>query len=403
VHARPPALLLGSDSLTGLQIARLLWRRRVPVVGLADRTRSPYCRSRAFSRTLGADALADPLPALESIAADHGARPVVLACTDEHARWLNEQRALVARHADFLLPDADTLDRLSDKARFYRYGREVGLPLPETRVVKTAEDLERAARELRFPLVLKPPRRSAAWRAATGVSRAVLLEDADALRRLVPRLRPAVGELILQQWIPGPTALGRELCVCLDRRGELLAGVVLRKLRQWAAGTGTGSLAEQVDDGEVLETGLRILRAARYVGAGQLELKRDERDGRLYVIEMNAGRAALNFPLCEASGVEMALTWYCASAGLPLPERREVSRPGARWVCWKRDLPAAAAAWSRGGLTLRQWRASLRGPRWSADVALDDPVPLLADVVDKARRGIARAVLGSAGRGRRRR
>jgi len=398
VDARPPALLLGSDSLTGLQIARLLWRRRIPVIGLADRPGSPYCRSRAFSRTLGPGTLDDPVPALEALAADHGARPVLLACSDEHARWLNEHRNLLARHADFLLPDADTLDRLSDKARFYRYGLEQGLALPETRIVKTPEELERAARELGFPLVVKPPRRSAAWRAASGVSRALLVDHADALRRLVPRLQPSVGELVLQQWIPGPTSLGRELCVCLDGRGELLAGVVLRKLRQWATGTGTGSLAEQVDDDEVLATGLHILRSAGYVGAGQLELKRDERDGRLYVIEMNAGRAALNFPLCEASGVEMTLTWYCASAGLPLPERRRVSRPGARWICWKRDLPAAFAAWRRGGLTLRQWRASLRGPRWSADVAADDPVPLLADALEKARRGIARAARGPAGR-----
>lgn len=395
----PPVLLLGSDCLTGLQVARLLWRRGVRVIGVAEHPGSPYCRSRALARVVPAERLADPIGLVREIAASEGARPVVLPCTDDHAQWLNAARDRLAPHADFLLPDADTLERLSDKASFYRSVRERGLAMPETRFVESDEALARAAAELGFPLVLKPPRRTAAWFAASGVAKVCRVDGPEALARVGPGLLASVGELIVQAWVPGPEDAGRELLVCLDAESEPLATVVLQKIRQWPADTGTGSLAAEVRDDEVTRTGLEMLQKFRYAGFGQLELKRSSRDGRLYIIEMNAGRAALNLPLCEAAGVEMTATWYRAAAGLPLPDRRRVTRPGARWICWKRDLPAAWMRWRRGELSLRDWLGSLRGIRWSADVALDDPGPLLLDALRRVGRRLGGARRLGTGRG----
>lgn len=397
MHTKPPVLLLGSDCLTGLQIARILHRRGIAVLGVAGRVGSPYCRSRAVTRTLTEGVLDDPKALLDPIATEFGARPVVLACTDEHAWWLSTHRADLEGLADFLLPDRGVFELLSDKARFYPWIAEQGLlPIPETRIVEHPEEIERAAREMRFPLVVKPPRKSAAWRAVSAGAKVLWVADAAELLEAAPRLRAGAGPLVLQSWISGPDTQSREFSFCLDGQGALVAGVVLQKLRQWPPGVGTATLAVEVRDDEIVERGLELLARVGFVGPGQLEFKRDVRDGRLYVIEINPGRAALNFPLCEASGIEMTERWYRVSAGLPLPAPRaaDVSRSGARWICWKRDLLAAFAAWRRGELTLRAWLRSVRGPRWSADVAFDDPVPLIADLAGR----LPRAILGLARR-----
>ncbi len=397
VESRPPVLLLGSDCLTGLQIARILWREGVPVVGVADRAGSPYRRTRAVRRTVEAVELDEPETLLRGIEAEHGGRPVIMPCTDEHAAWLATHQARLREHADFLVPEARILERLSDKANFYRWVAERGQPrLPETRVVERPEEIERAAREMRFPLVVKPPHKTAAWLAASADAKACRVDGPEALLALAPGLQRACGALVLQTWVPGDDAWSRELSFCVDARGELVASVVLKKLRLWTADTGTGSLAVQVEDDEVREVAVELLRELDYVGPGQIEFKRDAQDGGLCVIEVNPGRAALNFPLAEASGVALTLSWYCAVAGLPLPAERRVTRPGARWICWKRDLPAAFLAWRAGRLGVREWRRSIRGPRWSADLRLDDPMPQLAELAQRLagalRRGRGREV-----------
>jgi len=72
--------------------------------------------------------------------------------------------------------------------------------------------------------------------------------------------------------------------------------------------------------------------------------------------------------------------------GLPLPETRAITRPGSKWICWKTDLASSYAYWKKGELTPRGWMASLRGRKWAADIALNDPLPALADMVKKLSR-----------------
>ncbi len=322
---------------------------------------------------------------LEEVKAAYGKLPLLLPCTDRFAFWLNEHRQSVDGHGAFLLPSRDTLDQLANKARFYRYAVERGFSLPDTRIVESKEEIERAAQEMTFPIVIKPPRRTPAWDQASGAEKVCKVENSSQLLGRGPFLLEAAGALVLQGWVRGPDSLSRELTLCMDPQSDLIASVVLEKLRQWPPGIGTGSLAMEVDDAAVLEAGRALLAPLAYVGLGQIEFKRDAVDGLLYLIEMNPGRAALNQPLCEAAGVEMTWAWYCAAAGLPRPAQLEVRWTGAKWICWKRDLRSSYRSWITGELTLTDWVRSLRGIRWSADIQLDDPLPLLADVFEKLR------------------
>jgi predicted ATP-grasp superfamily ATP-dependent carboligase len=135
---------------------------------------------------------------LTRITTDYGTRPVLLPCTDEFTGWLNENRDFVGQHADALLPARDTLDKMSDKSRFYRWASEHDLRLPETRFVDSAADLAQTAQEMTYPLVVKPPHRTASWLEASGGSKVCKVHSPEELLRLAPSLFVAVDELILQ-------------------------------------------------------------------------------------------------------------------------------------------------------------------------------------------------------------
>lgn len=381
----PPVVLLGTDCMTGLQISRILWRKEIPVIGIADNPKSAYCRTRSAKRTMATSAIREnPLPMLKEIAAQYHARPVLMTCTDDFVWWLNNHREAVGEVADFLIPPRDVLALLTDKARFYRYAMEEHLPLSATRMVSTQEELARAASEMPFPLILKPPRRSTEWMKLSHGLKVLKVESPEELLRIGPALQ-ALDELILQAWVPGPDENMHELFVCFDRQGELLAHLASKKVRQWPLDIGVGALAQETCADGLVEPVLAILKKLRYVGLGHMELKKHAEDGTFYLIEMNT-RAALNFPLCEACGIEMIYTHYCSAAGLPLPETRTATRPGSKWICWKTDLASAYFHWKRGDLSVREWWASIQGHKWSADIQLDDPVPLLADLFGKITR-----------------
>jgi predicted ATP-grasp superfamily ATP-dependent carboligase len=384
----PTVVLLGVDRLIGLQLARILWQRGVPVVGVALNPRAHYCRTRAVTKVLAMeDFEADPVAALAELSAGSGreadSRPILIPCLDELVWWLAERREELAPHADFLLSSTDCLERLADKAAFCRELEAEGHPLPETRLCADAAALEAAARTLTFPVVVKPPRRSPEWMRATGGSKVLRIDEAESL---LPRCVPLLSittPLVLQSWVPGGDDCMYSVFVCLDRESRpAMPPVVVRKLRQWPPEIGVGSLSQQVEEPELAKLVLEILAARGFVGTGSMQFKRDAETGRFVVIEMNT-RFALNFPICEECGVDATWIHCLLAAGQAIPEPPRITRPGGKWICWKRDLASAMVYRRRGELTVGAWLRSLRGRKRSADIMLRDPVPTLADVFGK--------------------
>jgi D-aspartate ligase len=254
--------------------------------------------------------------------------------------------------------------------------------------------------EVRFPVVIKPPRRTPEWMQATGGFKVLRVDDKATLLRVGSDLLGATDELILQDWVAGGDDCMYSLLVCLDEQSHPATScLVAHKIRQWPPDIGVGSLAEEVRADAIVENGLRLLQEQGYVGVGSLQWKRDSDSGKYFIIEMNA-RFTLGSPLFEACGVEATLSHYSLAAGLPLPECRTISHPGGKWICWKRDLASAYTHWKRGDLSIGDWRRSLRGRKRSADLWLSDPMPMLIDIGRKLRNGLSRSALKTL-RGRR--
>jgi len=111
-----------------------------------------------------------------------------------------------------------------------------------------------------------------------------------------------------------------------------------------------------------------------------VEIKRDARSGDYFIIEPNIGRPTGRSSIAEAGGVELLYTAYCDIVGLPLPERREQTYHGVKWISLRRDLQSAVYHWRSGNLTLREWRESVRGRKAYALFSWEDPGPSIGDL-----------------------
>lgn len=377
-----PAVVIGLDCITGLQTARILASRGVPVVGIACERKHFACRSRAVHRLISSPTAGEPLlAALHELAGDLAATrlAVLFPCTDAAVTTLSAARERLDARYRLLLPDHGIVERLMDKRAFSEYATSRGLPIPRTVCLRTRGDAERAASELTFPVALKPAVKTARW-CRLAKAKAFKVADAAELLAQYDRCAGWTGELIAMEWVVGGEDCLYSCNAYFDAKGRPLATFVARKLRQWPPETGTSCLGEEVRNDVVLEETLRLFQGAGFHGLAYLEMKRDERSGRHYIIEPNIGRPTGRSAIAEAGGVELLLTAYRDAVGEPLPESRQQTYGDAKWVYLRHDLQAAAHHWRRGDLSVRDYLRSISGPKVDAVWTGRDPLPFVLDL-----------------------
>ena len=374
---RPPAVVIGLDSATGLQVARLLTDRGVTVVGLATRASHWACRTRLVCRVVEIPASDDGLIEVLCDATRVEPGSVLIPCSDQSVLAILAGADRLRPIHRFSDPSSTSVESLLDKARFAEVAEAAGVRTPRTVMVDGGIDWEQShARlsDLRPPWVVKPAVKDDRW--LTGAPNKALRLDGPDRYESVRQALEWADPLLVQEWIDGPDS-ALVTCNCyIDPTGHPEASVVSAKLRQWPPDVGTASAAVTVVDDAVVENTERLLTATGFHGLGYVEYKRigDE----LVAIEANVGRPTGRSAMAEAAGVELHYALYADLAGI---EREPLgsARPGVVWVHLRRDLQAALRNWRRGDESPRSWVRSLRGPRVEAVARWSDPAPFLLD------------------------
>jgi len=173
----------------------------------------------------------------------------------------------------------------------------------------------------------------------------------------------------------------------VSREGRITGEMVARKLRIYPIRFGVGCYLEAAMVDDAVRTGREIIQRLSYRGFTSLQFKRDARDGKLYLIEIN-----LRFPiwigLPIACGLDFAWYYYqtCLDRHYDVPHDL---RLGTKWIDVRKDLQSMRAYAREGTWTWRQWIATLLGRPVLAFFRWNDPLPALV--------GLARWINGVVG------
>jgi predicted ATP-grasp superfamily ATP-dependent carboligase len=377
----PHAIVIHLDSMNGIQTARILAARQVPVIAIAKDRKHPNCRTRVCERIIQADTSGEELiEVLEDLGPRLPHKAVLVPCTDMDVLMISRHRDRLTPWYHVVLPPHQAIEMLMDKNRFYSYAAANGVPIPVTRFLNCREEAERAADELTFPCVLKPPMSAMPEWEQHSKLKGYRVSTPEELLKVYDRSTAWATSVIVQEYVVGPDT-NLFSCNCyFNRQSEPLVTFVTRKLRQWPPVTGEGCLGEEARNDVVLAEAIRLFRATSLYGLGYLEMKRDERSGKHFVIEPNVGRPTGRSAMAEAGGVELLYTMYCDTVGLPLPENRRQRYKGVKWISERRDVQSALYHWRKGNLSLREWLRSVRGPKAYHLWSLKDPGPFVGDL-----------------------
>ena len=382
--SKPAVIVIDLDCITGLQTARIYAGHGVPVIGIASDSAHFSCRTKACDEviTCNTDSMS-LIHTLEGLGARLDQKAVLVPCADHSVLMLSRHRRRLQKWFHIALPEPRVVDMLTNKIAFYRYAQEANLPIPGTFLLTNREEAMEAATLLSFPCILKPTYKSATWRQNTG-TKAFKVESAEEFHVIYDRCCKWADELIVQEWVPGGSA-SLYSCNCyFNGASEPLVTFSARKIRQWPPEAGTSTMGEEVRNDDVVDETIRLFKAVNYRGLGYLEMKRDERTGKHYIIEPNVGRPTGRSAIAEAGGVDLLYTQYCDLVGLPLPANREQKFVGAKWIHLRQDIRSAWYHWRKGELGVINWWKSVRGRKAYAVFSWSDPAPFYTELRNKA-------------------
>jgi len=370
----PPAVVLQASGPNALGIVRSLGRAGVPVIACDHDPRALGLLSRYATPARTADPLSEPERFMDDLLAlgdGAGADGVLFATHDEAIAAIGPREAELRERFRRPWSPWATMERVMDKGHQHAAAREIGFPVPATIEPADEGDLDAAAAQLRFPVILKP-RYAPEFRRRF---RAQVLEAADAeqLRRayeLAAPYGPQVSEVI-----PGDDSHLWTLGSYRDAGGRPLASFTGRKLRQWPPRFGTARAAEARWDPGLADRCHRLLDALGFHGISQVEVKRDPRDGRDHLIEVNP-RSWLWIGLATACGVNLPHACWLDAVGRPRTWPAG-HRGGRRWMLAGKHLLGSARELRRREWRLRPFLASLRPPIGDGVIDLRDPRPAL--------------------------
>ena len=304
-----PAAVVDVGWVNGLAAIRSLGRAGIRVLAVDHRPSALGFRSKYAEPLLSPDPFEDE-PRFVNVVRALGE----LVVFPTHDDSLNA----IARYADDLpvltpFPAWDVLERVQSKRTQLEQAAAVGIDIPK---------LDPGT----FPVIVKPERsvefkrryRRQAFRCETAAE----LEEALAQTE---EFGPIVQELI-----PGGDDTLYTVGSYLDGDGRALGVFCGRKLLQTPRGIGTCRIGEAIWVEEVVEAALRLLAAFEYRGISQVEFKRDPRDGRFKLMEINA-RLWQWHGLASACGVDLPRIAYADLTG-DTPPPAPMNGSGKRWA-----------------------------------------------------------------------
>jgi predicted ATP-grasp superfamily ATP-dependent carboligase len=297
-------LVTDGENRSSLAITRSLGKRGCNVFVTATTARSLASSSRFCGQGfVVSDPLRNGLDYIQEIfkLIEREKIDIIFPTTEQSIYQLNPKRGLLPKETLLACPSEEKMRAISDKSSLYRLAEKLQVPIPKTLYLAGAEDLPNVISKIDYyPVVVKPALSKIKVGdecISTIVKYATSKKDLENLYSSNNFLRyPSM----IQEKVVGP---GTGLFTLYDGNRHL-ALFSHRRLREKPPSGGVSVVSESVPlDEEMVESASRLLSAVGWSGVAMVEFKRDERDGKAKLMEIN-GRFWGSLQLAITCGVD---------------------------------------------------------------------------------------------------
>ncbi len=302
-----------------------------------------------------------------------GAKPVLIPSADQFVSAIATHADVLAAHY-IMSPGIGMQGLLATKQTQYQLAIDHGMPLPRTAFVHGLDDVNDFAGKAAFPCLIKPIH-FRQWQAfpdghPLSYAKIAICNTPDELRHNWTLAAEVDPNVLIQEIIQGRDAAKRYYVGCYDRGGRRIANALFRELRCDPLEFGPPTASEPIDDPETDALCDRFLLSLGYSGLCELEMKRDDRDGQMKLIEANP-RLTGGGDAAPYAGVPTCWLHYLDLIGQTVAP---VGPNGVnfRHIVLRSDMRAIVAYLRAGLISWRDVAQSYRAPRAFFDADGDD-------------------------------
>lgn len=330
-----PAIILSAHTMA-LGVVRALGTKGVPVVVVTyDPKDTAQCSKYVTAQVFAPHPLEDEEGFIATVLSlsENWKGAVLFPVSDETLLITARNKQTFSKHFKVACPDYQAVQQVVDKQHTYPLAEKYGVPVPQTLVPNCADELIEFGRRVEFPCLLKPSQ-SHQFYYRFGVK----MFKADNCEELLDYYLQAADadlEVMVQEFIPGgdeEVANYNAYAISGVSKVEFTADHV----RNAPPTFGSPRVACSRHIQELIEPGRRLMKALDYTGYACTEFKRDPRDGRYKLMEVN-GRHNLSTLLAVYCGINFPWLEYQYQVHGICPEPREF-QPGVYWIDMTRDL-----------------------------------------------------------------
>jgi len=227
----------------------------------------------------------------------HHPHQVLMPMEEDTLLLLAQHRERFARLTRLPFAVYDNLLFARDKLKVLRQAEALDIPTPKTHEITSIDQIDPLARQLQYPVVVKP-------RVGSGSAGIYYVAEPSQLSFALERLILSGQLPLVQERLPADGA-GIGASFLLDQKQQIRASFIHRRIREYPVEGGPSTLRESIIHDQVRHDGARLLQHLHLTGVAMVEFKIDSRDGKAKLLEVNprfwgslalAINAGVNFP-----------------------------------------------------------------------------------------------------------
>jgi D-aspartate ligase len=281
---------------------------------------------------------------------DLDVKPVLIPSSDKFVLPLNDYAKELSENFYFTMPEDWLLRKLTSKRYTYELAVKFGFPAPKTCFVSDVAELQTFIKDVEFPCILKPEFPES-WRSGyleeyCGGEKVIIVNSADEILEKYDVIRKYDDRVIVQEIIQGEDSNLHYFVSYMDRNQNCIGSFTGIKERIAPVHFGSASYVNLVYNKELEEMSLNWLKDLKFWGASGIEVKKDLRDGKFKLIEVNP-RFGLWDEVGTKFGIDIAMMSYKELLGETLEPvvNRNIN---IRWISIHRDVRSSAEYVSKG-------------------------------------------------------
>lgn len=366
-------LIILGGHIQALGLARQAWKKGVAVEVVTKEKPSIAKWSRAVRKTWFCGSQDEVLETIRRIATQDS---VLFPTSDDAIELLVNHREELERLAIVALPDNSIVELFADKRVAYQFAERNGIPHPHSYYPNSMEDVERIAKDISYPCVVKPAVMHS-FHALFG-KKAYLCRDSEALLARMHSIAEKpypIHKMLIQEYLSGGAkSLYSYGTFAID--GRPVVNIQVNRIRQNPMDFGNSTtFCVTCDHSKMEAEARRILELTRYTGMAEVEFMYDK--GQFKFLEINT-RAWKWHTISNQRGFSFI------GAYLEYLNQRPIAQGSLQNAAWEDRLTDYAVILKEclhGRMSLPNVIKSLRQKKEFAVWSWQDPMPAIMYVL----------------------